>query len=104
MVHSIAPWNLNLKNLAMAFENINAAPNFFRQSFGQKGFRLIIPGSTPVSGEEYRVIVPLDDSTVTATALAGDSLAAAAVPAGFEVYGLFSAVSVSAGRVLAYIA
>lgn len=88
----------------MAFENINAAPNFFRQSFGQKGFRVITSSFTPITNEEYRVIVTLDDSTVTATALAGDSLAAAAVPAGFEVYGLFSAVSVSAGRVLAYIA
>jgi hypothetical protein len=88
----------------MAFENINAAPNYFRQSFGQKGFRLITSSFTPVAGEEYRVIVPLDDSTVTAVALAGDNLTAAAVPAGFEVYGLFTSVTVTAGRVLAYIA
>jgi hypothetical protein len=88
----------------MAFENINAAPNYFRQSFGQKGFRLITSSFTPVANEEYRVIVPLDDSTVTAVALAGDNLTAAAVPAGFEVYGLFTSVTVTAGRVLAYIA
>ena len=88
----------------MAYENIQADTNFYRQSFGQKGFRLIIPGSVAVADEQYRVIVPLDDSTVTAVALAGDNLTAASIPAGFEVYGLFTSVTVTAGRVLAYIA
>jgi hypothetical protein len=88
----------------MAYENIQADTNFYRQSFGQKGFRLITSSFTPVANEEYRVLVTLDDSTVTAVALAGDNLTAAAVPAGFEVYGLFTSVTVTAGRVLAYIA
>jgi hypothetical protein len=90
----------------MAFENINAAPNFFRQSFGQKGFRLITSTFTPVADEQYRAIVPLDDSTISATSLGaiGDNLASTAIPAGLAVYGLFSSVTVSTGRVLAYIA
>lgn len=88
----------------MAFENINAAPNYFRQSFGQKGFRLITSSFTPVTGEEYRVIVPLVDSVVSATALAGDNLTAATLPTGLGVYGLFSSVTVTSGTVLAYIA
>lgn len=88
----------------MAFENINAAPNYFRQSFGQKGFRLITSSFVPVAGEEYRVIVPLVDSVVSATALAGDSLTAATLPTGLGVYGLFSSVTVTSGTVLAYIA
>jgi hypothetical protein len=88
----------------MAFENINAAPNYFRQSFGQKGFRRITSSFVPVAGEEYRVIVPLVDSVVSATALAGDSLTAATLPTGLGVYGLFSSVTVTSGTVLAYIA
>jgi len=88
----------------MAFENINAAPNYFRQSFGQKGFRVITSSFTPVANEEYRVIQVLEDSVVTATSLAGDSLAAVTLTAGSSVYGLFSAVSCSSGRLLAYIA
>jgi hypothetical protein len=88
----------------MAYENIQADTNFYRQSFGQKGFRLITSSFTPVANEEYRVLVTLDDSTLSATALAGDNLSAVSISAGFEVYGLFTSVTVTAGRVLAYIA
>ena len=88
----------------MAYENIQADTNFYRQSFGQKGFRVMTSASTPVANEEYRVIQVLEDSVVTATSLAGDSLAAVTLTAGSSVYGLFSAVSCSSGRLLAYIA
>jgi len=88
----------------MAFENINAAPNFFRQSFGQKGFRRITSSFTPVSGEEYRVIVPVEDAVVTVVSLAGDNLTSVTLPAGYSLYGLFSSVSVASGSVIAYIA
>lgn len=60
--------------------------------------------STPVANEEYRVIQVLEDAVVTATSLAGDSLSAVTLVAGSSVYGLFSAVSCSSGRLLAYIA
>jgi hypothetical protein len=90
----------------MAYENIQADTNFYRQSFGQKGFRVITSSFTPVANEEYRVIIPLEDSTVSAVSLGavGDNLSSVAIPAGLAVYGLFSSVTVSAGRVLAYIA
>lgn len=88
----------------MAFENINAAPNYFRQSFGQKGFRRITSSFTPVAGEEYRVIVPVEDAVVTVVSLAGDSLTSVTLPAGYSLYGLFSSVSVASGSVIAYIA
>lgn len=90
----------------MAYENIQADTNFYRQSFGQKGFRLITSSFTPIADEQYRVVVPLDDSTISVVSLGsvGDNLTAAVVPAGYAVYGLFSSVTVSAGRVLAYIA
>lgn len=88
----------------MAYENIQADTNFYRQSFGQKGFRVMTSASTPVANEEYRVIQVLEDAVVTATSLAGDSLSAVTLVAGSSVYGLFSAVSCSSGRLLAYIA
>jgi hypothetical protein len=90
----------------MAYENIQADTNFYRQSFGQKGFRVITSSFTPVANEEYRVIIPLEDSTVSAVSLGavGDNISSVAIPAGLAVYGLFSSVTVSAGRVLAYIA
>jgi len=88
----------------MAYENIQADTNFYRQSFGQKGFRVMTSASTPVANEEYRVIQVLEDSVVTATSLAGDSLSAVTLVTGSFVYGLFSAVSCSSGRLLAYIA
>lgn len=88
----------------MAYENIQADTNFYRQSFGQKGFRRITSSFVPIADEQYRVIVPLVDSVVSATALAGDSLTAATLPTGLGVYGLFSSVTVTSGTVLAYIA
>ena len=88
----------------MAFENINAAPNYFRQSFGQKGFRLITSSFSPVSGEYYRAFTVTSDAVITATPLEGDSLTAVPVFAGTTIYGLFSAVGVSSGVAIAYIA
>jgi hypothetical protein len=90
----------------MAYENIQADTNFYRQSFGQKGFRLITSSFTPVADEQYRVVVPLEDSTISVVSLGsvGDNLTASVVPTGVAVYGLFSSVTVSTGRVLAYIA
>ena len=88
----------------MAYENIQADTNFYRQSFGQKGFRVITSGFTPVANEEYRVIQVLEDAVVSATSLAGDNLVAVPLISGGSVYGLFSAVSCSSGRLLAYIA
>jgi len=88
----------------MAYENIQADTNFYRQSFGQKGFRRITSSFTPVSGEEYRVIVPVEDAVVTVVSLAGDSLTSVTLPSGYSLYGLFSSVSVSSGSVIAYIA
>lgn len=88
----------------MAYENIQADTNFYRQSFGQKGFRRITSGFTPVTDEQYRVVCAIEDSTISVTSYAGDNLSSIAIPAGFSVYGLFSSVSVSSGSVIAYIA
>jgi hypothetical protein len=46
----------------------------------------------------------LADAVVTLTSEEGDNLSAVTLLAGSTVYGLFSAVSVSSGTVIAYIA
>ena len=76
---------------------------------GQSGLRVITSAFTPVSGEYYRsfeVVGALEDdtATVTATAVSGDNITALELVNGTKVQGLFSAVSVSAGTIIAYIA
>ena len=88
----------------MAYENVNATPNFQRQVLGQKGLRAIKTGGTGTAGEHYRAITVLADAVISTTADAGDSLSSVTIPAGVTVYGLFSAVTVTSGEVLAYIA
>jgi len=88
----------------MAYENVNATPNFQRQVLGQKGLRKISAGGSGTSQEFYRAITVLADTVISTTADSGDSLSSVSIPAGVTVYGLFSSVSVTSGEVLAYIA
>jgi hypothetical protein len=88
----------------MAYENVNATPNFQRQVLGQKGFRTIGAAGTGQAGEFYRAITATDYSVISVTSESGDNLSSAELPAGVTIYGLFSAVSVTSGRILAYIA
>ena len=88
----------------MSYENVNATPNFQRQVLGQKGFRKLRSGTSGTAGEFYRAITVLADAEITVTSEAGDDLATETIPAGVTVYGLFSAVTVVSGDVLAYIA
>jgi hypothetical protein len=88
----------------MAYENIQAEPNFYRQTFGQKGFRRIDSGFTPVTDEQYRAISMIEDSVISVTSYAGANLSAVSFPAGFTIYGLFSSVTVSSGSAIVYIA
>jgi len=88
----------------MSYENVNATPNFQRQVLGQKGFRAIGAAGTGTSGEFYRAITALDYVIVSVVSEAGDNLTSVEIPTGVTIYGLFSSVSVTEGRVLAYIA
>lgn len=88
----------------MAYENIQAEPNFYRQSFGQKGFRRITSAFSPVTDEQYRAVSAIEDTTISVVSYAGDNLTSIAIPAGFTLYGLFSSVTVASGSVIAYIA
>ena len=88
----------------MAYENVNATPNFQRQVLGQKGFRKLTTSGSGTAGEFYRAITVLADASITVTSEAGDDLTAETIPAGITIYGLFSSVTVVSGDVLAYIA
>ena len=88
----------------MAYENVNATPNFQRQVLGQKGFRKFRTGNTSNVGEFYRAITVLADASITLTSEAGDDLTTETVAAGITIYGLFSSITVVSGDVLAYIA
>lgn len=88
----------------MSYSNINNPANYQLQAFGQKGFRVLTSSSTPVSGEFYRAFTVSSDAVVTATSVEGDNLTAVPVFAGTTIYGLFSALGVSSGVAIAYIA
>jgi hypothetical protein len=88
----------------VGYNNITNPVNYQLQSFGQNGFRNIASGFSPVSGEFYRAITVLSDAVITVTATSGDNLSSVTLLAGTTIYGLFSAVSVSSGTVIAYIA
>jgi hypothetical protein len=88
----------------VSYSNITSTPNFQLAAFGQKGFRKITSGFTPVAGEEYRVVYALQDSTITLVSVNGDSLTSQTLLAGTAVYGLFTSVACASGSVLAYIA
>lgn len=65
---------------------------------------MVTSAFTPVSGEFYRAFTVTSDAVITATSEEGDSISAVTLLAGTTIYGLFSAVSVTSGRVIAYIA
>lgn len=88
----------------MSYSNITNPVNYQLQAFGQKGFRVLTSSSTPVSGEFYRAFTVSSDAVVTATSVEGDNLTAVPVFAGTTIYGLFSALGVSSGVAIAYIA
>ena len=88
----------------MAYENVNATPNFQRQVLGQKGFRKLRKGTSGTAGEFYRAITVLADASITVTSEAGDDLTTETVAAGITIYGLFSSITIVSGDVLAYIA
>jgi hypothetical protein len=88
----------------VSYSNITSTPNFQLAAFGQKGFRKITSGFTPVVGEEYRVVYALQDSTITLVSVNGDGLTSQTLLAGTAVYGLFTSVACASGSVLSYIA
>jgi len=87
----------------MAYSNLTNPGNFHLASFGQKGFKKVISSAAAPAGH-YNAILVLDDVVLTCTSLNGESLAGVDVPAGVTIVGMFTAVSVTSGTALAYIA
>ena len=87
----------------MAYNTIVRQQDYQASSFGEYGFRLVESGFSQPSGEVYRALTFVEDSVLTATSAEGDNLTSEAFPAGLTIYGKFNAVSVSSGRLIAYI-
>ena len=89
----------------MAYSNLSNPGNFQLATFGQKGFKRVISGTAFTSSDGHcNAILVLDDATLDCTSVKGDSLDDVEVPSGVTIVGLFTAVSVSSGTVLAYYA
>lgn len=83
--------------------NITKDRNYYQSSMGDFGFRKIAAGETSPGGETYRVIVCLQEASINADSMVGDSLTGQVLPTGMQVFGKFTQVSCYQGVVLAYL-
>ena len=70
------------------------------QAFGQSGFDYVTTGT--INSHTYIAISALEDASISATAVGGDSLSSVTIPKGMTIYGKFSSITVSSGKILAY--
>tara|TARA_R110001599_G_scaffold131445_2_gene307418 strand:- start:2328 stop:2591 length:264 start_codon:yes stop_codon:yes gene_type:complete len=87
----------------MAYSNLTNPGNYQLASFGQKGFKRVVSGTAAPAGH-YNSILVLEDVVLTCASVNGDGLSTEEVPAGVTIVGMFTAISVSSGVALAYIA
>lgn len=71
------------------------------QSFGQEGFSYITSGT--VNDKIFIAVTALEDTVLSVQSLKGDSLTSVSLPMGLTIYGRFNSLTVSSGRVVAYI-
>lgn len=83
--------------------NITKDRNYYQSSMGDFGFRKIAAGETSPGGETYRVIVCIQEASINAQSMVGDSLTGQVLPTGMQVFGKFTQVSCYQGVVLAYL-
>jgi len=89
----------------MAYSNLQNPGSYQLAVFGQKGFKKIVSGTSFSSADGHcNAMLVLDDVVLTCTSVKGDSLSTVDVPAGATIVGLFTAISVSSGTLLAYYA
>ena len=88
----------------MSYSNLANPGNHQLATFGQKGFDLLTGSQSAALATHYNAVTCLEDAVLTVTSVSGDSLSAVVIPAGGTIYGLFTAVSITEGTVLAYIA
>jgi len=86
--------------------NLYYSSEFQKLSFGDKGLRILSNGSTSVSGEKFCAIQATDSSIISCVinSVGGDStITSLEIGAGMVIYGDFSDVSVSVGKIISYI-
>lgn len=72
-------------------------------SFGENGFRIVDNSSTLDADERYYYILVLEAATLNAVTEKGDDISSLTVSEGFEFFGTFSQLTVTSGKLLAYI-
>ena len=75
-------------------------------SFGDNGLRYLATGDTNVGGESFGAIQVIDSAVISCNidAVGGDaSLTSVSLFAGTIIYGNFDNVSVTSGKVIAYL-
>jgi len=75
----------------------NASAN--KMSFGDYGFDIISSGTSTAG---YRILIALEESELTFTNDLDGLTDTITIPAGFELYGVFSSVTIVSGKVIAY--
>ena len=89
----------------MSIQRLQHTPEHRLQTFGQKGFKYVAVTSA-VTGLDVVAITVLEEATVGSSGIvcdAGDDIASGAVlPAGITIYGKFSTIHISAGKLIAY--
>lgn len=94
------------------YTNITNPSNYQLQAFDQYGFRILPAGMSGTSninepldgGDQYRSILALEDSVISATTLHGDNISNKTLLAGEQLDGLFLAIEVLSGEVVAFLA
>lgn len=84
-------------------DNITKDRNYFQAAMGDFGFRRLAAGESTPQGETYRTIVCLQEASINATSMVGDSLTGQVIATGATIFGKFTDVSCYQGVVLAYI-
>lgn len=79
---------------------------FSQQSFGAAGFKVVSGSDSSATDGDFVAITVLEEATVGTAGIVtttGDDLANTTVlPAGLTIYGDFTSIKLSAGKVIAY--
>ena len=86
--------------------NLYSASEFQKLSFGDKGLRILSSGDTSVVGENFCAIQAIESSVISCDidTVGGDtSISSLSIGAVTIIYGNFSNISISVGKIISYI-
>ena len=86
--------------------NLYNTSDFQKLSFGDNGLRYLAAGDTSTAGESFGAIQVIDSAVISCDidAAGGDSaLTSVSLFAGTIIYGNFDDISVTSGKVIAYL-